>query len=254
MNKTILLGGIILLAIVGFVGWQTLGQKSSVDTQNTSATSDNNQTSNGGNQFQNPKKAAHYESNTPEHGAVLAGVPVNVVIDFNFDLASGSTIEITNNGTDYGEGQTTIDNNKLVLRRGIQQAAPDGIYTVAYKACWADGSCHDGEFQFKIDKSQASTFTDMRNKNEVTVELKNIAFNPQRILVSKGTKVTWHNSDSVEHTVNTDSHPAHTYYLGQNSRTLTSGDTYSVTFDKAGIYPYHCTPHAGTMTGMVLVE
>src|SRR3990167_1793893 len=37
--------------------------------------------------FSNPKKSAHYESNTPEHGSTLAGVPINVVINFNFDLA-----------------------------------------------------------------------------------------------------------------------------------------------------------------------
>src|SRR3989344_2367751 len=102
MSKTVLLlGGIIVLVIVGFVGWQTLGQK------NAPQTSDNKQTTttvNDSNQFQSPRKSAHYESNTPAHGAVLAAPPVNVVIDFNFDLAKPSTISITKDVMEYGQG------------------------------------------------------------------------------------------------------------------------------------------------------
>lgn len=207
--------------------------------------------------FATPKKAAHFESNTPEHGITLAAVPVNVVINFNFDLVSGSSIQIIKQGVgglDYGLGDTIIDANKLSIRRKMDPESPDQIYTVHYKACWADGSCHDGSFQFKINRGLSNEFIDQTNKKEVTINLQNIAFNPQKIKISKGTKITWVNQDSVEHTVNTDSHPAHTYYLSQNSRTLKKGDTYSVTFKEAGIYPYHCTPHAASMKGEVLVE
>jgi len=204
--------------------------------------------------FAAPKKSAHYESNTPEHGVTLAGVPVNVVINFNFDLTKGSTIEILNNQKDYGTEETVIDNNKLAMRRKLDPNSPDGLYTVNYKACWADGSCHDGNFQFVIDKKLTLEFVDMTGKKEVTIDLKDIAFNPKNVKISKGTKVTWANQDSVEHTVNTDSHPAHTYYPAQNSRTLKKGDVYSVTFTEPGIYPYHCTPHADVMKGAVLVE
>lgn len=210
--------------------------------------------------FENPKKAAHFESNTPEHGDILAGIPINVVINFNFDLAKPSSIKISpwNKGReisiDMGVGETIIDSNKLSMRRKMNSNSPDDLYTVSYKACWADGSCHDGYFQFKIDKKMAQEFVDMTNKKEVTIDLKDIAFNPKNIKVSKGTKITWVNQDSVEHTVNTDSHPAHTYYLSQNSRILKKGDTYSATFTEVGIYPYHCTPHAASMKGAVLVE
>ena len=204
--------------------------------------------------FAVPKKSAHYESNTPEHGTTLAGVPVNVVINFNFDLAKGSTIGILNNQKDYGVGETIIDDKKLAMRRKTDTVLPEGLYTVNYKACWADGSCHDGNFQFAIDKKLTSEFVDMTDKKEVVIDLKDFAFNPKSVKISKGTKVTWVNQDSVEHTVNTDSHPAHTYYLSQNSRTLKKGDKYSVTFEEAGIYPYHCTPHADSMKGEILVD
>lgn len=200
------------------------------------------------------KKAAHYENNTPEHGTTLAGVPVNVLINFSFDLAKGSEIKVEMGGKDYAVGETSIDEGKLAMRRKIDTSAPDGVYTVNYKACWADGSCHDGIFQFKIDHSQAESFIDMRSKSEVAINLKDISFSPKNVRVSKNTKITWVNKDNIVHTVNTDSHPGHNFYPAQNSRALKKGDTYAVTFIDAGIYPYHCTPHAGSMKGTILVE
>lgn len=205
-------------------------------------------------QFSDPKKSAHYESNTPEHGATLAGVPINVVVDFNFDLADGSKIEVAMNGKDYGVGETVIDKNRLAMRRKVAPASPDGLYTVPYKACWADGTCHDGQFQFKIDRSLANGFVDMTGQKEVTINLQNTAFSPARVKISKGTKVTWRNLDGVVHTVNTDSHPQHTYHLDQNSKDLSKSDSYAMTFSDVGIYPYHCTPHASIMRGQILVK
>lgn len=204
--------------------------------------------------FENPKKSAHYESNTPEHGAVLAGVPINVVIDFNFDLAKPSEIKIEMDGKSYDVGQTIIDDNKLAMRRNVDANAPDGLYTATYKACWPDGSCHDGNFQFAIARSLAAGFSDMTGKKEVEIKMAQIKFNPQNIKVGKGTKITWVNDDNVVHYVNTDPHPGHDYYKPQNSESLAKGDSYSIVFDKAGIYPYHCSAHADQMVGSILVE
>lgn len=204
--------------------------------------------------FSNPKKSAHYESNTPAHAAVLARVPINVVIDVNFDLAKPSAITIKRDTKDYGVGETAIDKNKLAMRREMDMSAPEGLYTVAYKACWPDGSCHDGSFQFAIDKSLKKGFQDLTGRTEAPVALSNIMFEPQNIRVSKGTKVVWTNDDNLEHFVNTDSHPAHTYYPQQNSESLKRGDSFSLVFDKAGIYPYHCSAHADSMTATILVE
>lgn len=200
------------------------------------------------------KKSAHYESNTPEHGATLAGVPVNVVINFNFDLAPSSQIKIEKEGKDYGQEETLIDENKLAMRRQMDSTAPDGVYTVNYNACWPDKSCHDGNFQFAIDRSKVATFEDQTGNKEVAIKMSEIMFAPQNIKIAKGTKVTWINDDSVEHYVNTESHPAHTYYPSQNSKALRNGDSYSLVFNTAGFYPYHCSAHAETMTGAILVE
>lgn len=203
--------------------------------------------------FEKPKKSAHYESNTPAHGVILAAAPINVVIDFNFDLTLPSSITIEKDGQAYGVGDTIIDASALALRRDLVADMPDGLYKVSYSACWSDTSCHDGYFQFAIDSKEGSGFEDFKNQNEVTVKLSQIKFSPAKILVSPGTKVTWINDDAVAHTVNTDSQPGHTYYLGQNSRLLNKGDSYSVVFDKSGIYPYHCSPHAATMQGQIVV-
>ncbi len=205
-------------------------------------------------EFEKPKKSAHYESNTPAHGAILATRPINVVIDFNFDLTPPSSIRVEKDGVDYGAGETKIDPSALALRRDLAADAPDGSYKVSYSACWSATSCHEGYFQFAIDSGKKSGFDDLKEQKEVTVKLSQIKFNPSKIMISAGTKVTWVNDDAVAHTVNTDSHPAHTYYLPQNSRKLNKGDSYSVVFDKPGIYPYHCSPHAEVMQGTVVVE
>lgn len=204
--------------------------------------------------FEDPKKSAHYETNTPNHAVALAGVPVNVVIDFNFDLAKPSRIEILKDGKDFGLGETIIDEGKLTMRRNMDPNSTDGLYKVEYNACWPDGSCHDGFFQFAIDKSLKEGFVNSTNQNNVEIRMSEIMFKPQNIRISKGTAISWVNDDSVEHYVNTDSHPAHTYYKNQNSKALKNGESYSVTFDTPGIYSYHCSVHADQMTGNILVE
>ncbi len=97
---------------------------------------------------------------------------------------------------------------------------------------------------------------DMQNQNEQTqteavaqdtVEINDYAFGPANITVKAGTKVTWTNQDSVKHDVVADDNVDN----GPKSELLAKGDTYSFTFDKAGTYTYHCSPHPymkGTVT------
>ena len=249
MKNTVIASLVVFSALIFSGCTFPFGQQTTSSSQ-TSQDTQKNQTAT----FQTPKKSAHYESNTPEHGSTLAGVPTNIVINFNFDLAKPSEIKIEKDGKDYGQGETTIDTNKLALRRGIDPASPDGLYSIKYNACWPDGSCHDGNFQFIIDKTQAENYKDMTQQKEITIDMKNIVFVPQNIKISKGTKVTWTNNDNTTHYVNTDSHPAHTYLQSQNSKALENGDKYTLAFDTAGIYPYHCSAHADTMTGNILVQ
>ena len=205
--------------------------------------------------FARPKKSAHYESNTPAHESILAAPPINIVIDFNFDLTSNSSISIVDtNDIEYGSGDTSVDRNKLALRRSMSHDSPDGVYTVNYNACWPDASCHDGSFQFAINRSLGEDYLDLRNRSAVEIKLSDIAFKPARVKVSAGTRITWLNDEEVTHYVNTDAHPSHTYYPAQNSNALAKGEEFSLVFDKAGIYPYHCSAHASDMIGSIIVE
>lgn len=204
--------------------------------------------------FESPRKSAHYETNTPSHSSILPAPPINVVIDFNFDLSKPSSIKIEKDGRDFGMGETVIDQNKLSMRRDFDPEAPDGLYTVLYNACWPDKTCHEGSFQFAISREKHISYSDLTGQKEVTVNLKNIAFVPKDIKVAQGTKIIWVNDDSVEHYINSDSHPAHSYFSEQNSQALKQGESFSLTFGRKGIYPYHCSAHADSMSGNILVE
>ncbi len=100
--------------------------------------------------FSIPKKSAHYVSNTPEHGSILMAVPSEVVINFNFDLSNISTISVKKDDKEYGVGAISFSADNLTMRRAVAADAGSGQYKVNYNACWPDGSCHDGHFEFGV--------------------------------------------------------------------------------------------------------
>jgi plastocyanin/methionine-rich copper-binding protein CopC len=245
---------VIAVGVAGWFVWQGQNSKNNNKTPNSSVSEppaiENSQAVN----FSDPKKGAHFESSTPAHSSTLAGVPAGVVIDFNFDLASNSTIKIEKDGKDYGVGDTAVDQNKLAMRRQMDQSAPDGVYTVNYNGCWPDRSCHDGHFQFAINRGLLSSYQDQRGVKEASITISQTKFAPVNVRINVGQTLTWVNNDDVEHYINTDSHPAHTHTLGFNSRALAKGATYSFTFKEKGVYPYHCSAHAADMMGSIVVE
>ena len=85
------------------------------------------------------------------------------------------------------------------------------------------------------------------NTEAAKVDIKDFSFGPAKLEVKKGTTVTWTNADSVSHTVTSDSGD------GPNSELIEQGDSFSFTFDKAGTFKYHCTPHP-QMTGEIVVK
>lgn len=241
---------LLLIAAAGLAGWAINRRQPKTQPADTAAPASGSKEIT----FTNPKKGAHFESSTPAHASTLAAVPVDVVIDFNFDLASNSTIQINKDGVDYGRGDTSVDANKLAMRRQMTMDAPDGLYTVNYTGCWPDKTCHDGSFQFAVDRSLVNNYEDRRGQQTVTIKMSRLRFSPMNLRISTGTTVTWVNDDGVEHYVNTDSHPAHSHVPSFNSKVLAKGASYSFAFNKAGAYPYHCSAHAADMTGNIVVE
>jgi len=200
--------------------------------------------------------AAHYVDSAPVHGKTFALVPDKVLINFDFSLAEPSTIALTKDGKALQFGKPTISGpNSLQLSATLPSDAGDGLYVVKYKACWPDRSCHDGQFAFTVDSKAKSTYIDMTGKSEVMVEMRELKFQPARIVVSKGTKVTWRNGDALIHFVNTDPHPSHNNLPGLNSLDLKEGTTYSYAVDQIGEWAYHCSVHFPQgMVGSIIVQ
>jgi plastocyanin len=68
------------------------------------------------------------------------------------------------------------------------------------------------------------------------VEMRQMAFAPQRLEVTAGTTVEWTNRDQVEHSVTADDG-------SWDSGPIAPGATWRRTFDTPGTYAFHCTPH-----------
>lgn len=76
------------------------------------------------------------------------------------------------------------------------------------------------------------------------VTMASLAFNPATLTIKRGTTVTWTNNDSVSHQIKSASF---------NSDILSQGQSYSMTFNDAGIFDYSCAIHPA-MTGQLIVE
>jgi plastocyanin len=80
--------------------------------------------------------------------------------------------------------------------------------------------------------------------NEIVIQ--NFAFEPATLTVKPGTKVTWVNRDDEPHTATAND-------KSFNSKTLDTGDRFSMEFSKPGTYSYYCALHP-KMTGRVIVK
>jgi amicyanin len=111
-----------------------------------------------------------------------------------------------------------------------------------------DGEEHDEATTQTAQEAQGAT-QNSENSQVASVSIESSSYTPSTVTVKKGTTVTWTNKDSIEHDVMPDS-PSETF-PGSNGL-LSSGQTYSQTFNTAGEYTYHCTPHS-FMKGKVIV-
>jgi plastocyanin len=80
-----------------------------------------------------------------------------------------------------------------------------------------------------------------------SVSISNFHFTPPSLTVKVGTKVTFTNDDSTVHTAGASDDPV------IHSGNLSKGQTYTVTFNKAGTYDYVCDIH-NYMHGTIIVQ
>jgi len=78
------------------------------------------------------------------------------------------------------------------------------------------------------------------------VGITNFAFVPAVVTIPLGTVVTWTNMDNVAHTTTSDER-------GWDSSFLIKGKSFSIQFNKAGTFTYHCDVHP-SMKAVVIVK
>ena len=98
--------------------------------------------------FQNIK-TPHFVSSNPSNNQLLTAPLSQVTVSFNFDVAEPSKISVTRGGVSVTTGGTVISDDKLSLSVPVS-ADRTGNYEVKYTACWADKSCHDGNYGFSV--------------------------------------------------------------------------------------------------------
>lgn len=94
--------------------------------------------------------------------------------------------------------------------------------------------------------SAATSPVSVASSNQAAVTISGFAFSPQTLTVAKGTTVTWTNNDSSTHSVTSDTGV-------WDSGNLSTGKSFSFTFNQVGTFPYHCNIHS-SMTAKIVVQ
>jgi amicyanin len=83
----------------------------------------------------------------------------------------------------------------------------------------------------------------------VVVAIRNFDFEPNEVRIPRGARVTWLNCEEP----NVDQHTSTSDDGEWDSPLLAAGQSFSLVFDEAGTFDYHCIPHP-SMRGVVIVE
>lgn len=101
--------------------------------------------------------------------------------------------------------------------------------------------------------SEGQTSTPSAEEETKVVTVTSSGFSPNEIKIKAGGTVTWTNSDSAVHAVNSAIHPTHQVYPPLNLGNIQAGGSATLTFPDAGTYKYH--DHLNpSLTGSVTVE
>lgn len=115
----------------------------------------------------------------------------------------------------------------------------------ALAAVLALGACGNGDGEAEGASASTRPAGGAALSGDAPVAIANFEFEPQKVVVKPGTKVTWTNDDSAIHSVK-DTSPLATPVSSE----MAQGETFSITYDSPGSYPYICGVHQ-YMTGTV---
>lgn len=135
------------------------------------------------------------------------------------------------------------DENNEIYALTREMSGPTGNTGKIFKIMPSTGiaSSSTGKSSMVAQKTPATPGTQITYPSPVNtdkVEIKNFAFIPSNISISKGTTVTWAQNEpgNILHTVTSDTKI-------WDSGILNPGQTFSRIFDKIGTFPYHCEIH-----------
>ncbi len=202
-----------------------------------------------------PLDAPHFVDSFPNHAQTLAQLPERIGINFDLPLTAESTLGVEHDGRILNVGAVEFDPRKIYMSAPLAESAGDGLYFVHYRACFAPQECSDGHIGFRVDSARTQNFLDLTSEKNVTIHLRDVSYQPNQIIITRGTTVTWANDDLFEHFVNSDPHPSHNAHPKLNSLDIPPTGKFSFTFDELGEYTFHCSAHVPqNMFGTILVR
>lgn len=80
---------------------------------------------------------------------------------------------------------------------------------------------------------------------QVTVRIRDYAYDPLRLEISAGAQVTWTNADSVPHSATAAGEEWDTGLFGR-------GESRSLMFDRAGAFSYYCSVHPAMVASVIV--
>jgi len=110
-------------------------------------------------------------------------------------------------------------------------------------------------YKYLIDSDSDTVQTQPLVTNEAQVSITKDGFVPATITVSKGTQLTWTNTDTEPHQVAADPYPKNDSIPGFDSTIILQQDeSFSFTFEQSGTYTYHDELHPLDIKGTIVVE
>lgn len=184
-------------------------------------------------------------------------------------LAGGASVRLTRHLAVAGDVASLLDkagDEEVAWGAAVQLAIPFTPHTFSLQVTNTETGTIQGlsrgngsdnvryGFEFTIPVTLSRYFgrpTPAASRTEpagpiVAASMQQFAFGPERIEVTTGTTVEWTNRDPVAHSVTAED-------ASWDSGLIEPGTTWRRTFDQAGTYPFHCTPHP-FMKGVVVVR
>ncbi|MGH2790257.1 MAG: plastocyanin/azurin family copper-binding protein [Actinomycetota bacterium] len=181
----------------------------------------------------------------PEASAIRPG-RVNFVLHNRGTMNHGFEIELEGDSSGHGSGDLFKAESELIEpgeSTHLSMELPPGVYKIE---CLVEGHDDMGMEGFLEVRKDAPLKKVTSGGPPDRIDIVDFAFSPTRAQVPTGTEITWSNEDPTGHTV--------TAVDGEfGSDTLDSGDSFSVSFKKPGLYAYRCAIHP-QMKGSVRVE